>query len=98
MQAVVERLDLDKIVANVDLNAIVQRIDIDALVDQTELGGLIARSGSAVMGQVIDMARSQGVGLDSFVHRWVDRALRRDASTRPAGPPLLVGPRRAPVG
>ena len=42
---------------------------------------------TVLLGQVIDVARSQGVGLDSFVHRWVNRALRRDPSTRPAGPP-----------
>ena len=64
-----------------------------ALVEQTELGSLMARSGSAVMGQVIDVARSQGVGLDSFVHRWVNRVLRRRGSAYPGGPPLLVQPR-----
>ncbi len=92
MQAIVDRLDLDQIVAKIDLNAVLQRVDIDALVEQTEIGSLMARSGSAVVGQVLDVARSQAVGLDSFVHRWSDRILRRNPATRPAGPPLLLVP------
>jgi hypothetical protein len=95
LQAVVDRLDLDQIMAKVDLNAVLQRVDIDALVEQTELGSLMARSGSAVVGQVIDVVRSQGVGLDSFVHRWVFRILRRHVPAQPGGPPLLLQPTEA---
>jgi hypothetical protein len=43
-----------------------------------------------VIAQVIDVTRSHGVTADSFIHRNVDRILRRDASTRPSGPALLV--------
>jgi hypothetical protein len=35
--------------------------------------------------------RSQGVGLDSFVHRCFDRILRRGV-VEPSGPRLLVPP------
>ena len=73
VEAIISRIDIDQVVAKVDVDAVLQRVDIDALLEHTELGSLIARSGSAVMGQVLDMARSQGVGMDSFVHRWVDR-------------------------
>jgi hypothetical protein len=38
--------------------------------------------------------RSQGVGLDGFVHRWVDRLLGRHDP--PLGPPALVPPKPAP--
>ena len=86
LQAVVDRLDLDQIVAKVDLNAALERVDIDALVERTEVGALMARSGSAVMAQTVDMLRSQGVGLDSFLHRWVDRILRR-GQVEPSRPP-----------
>ena len=37
------------------------------------------------------MVRSAGVGLDGFVHRWVNRVLRR--SNDPSGPPLLWPPK-----
>ena len=93
LQAVVDRLDLDQIVAKVDLNAALRRVDIDALVERTEVGALMARSGSAVMAQTVDMLRSQGVGLDSFVHRWVDRILRRRHRRDPAAP-RCSSPRR----
>ena len=92
IEAVISRIDIDQVVAKVDIDAVLQRVDIDALLEHTELGSLIARSGSAVMGQVLDVARAQGVGMDSFIHRWSDRLFRRDPSTRPGGPPLLVSP------
>jgi hypothetical protein len=38
--------------------------------------------------------RAQGVGLDDFLARWVNRILRKDPSSWPLGPPALVG---APV-
>ena len=75
-----------------DINAVLERVDIDALVERTEIGALMARSGSAVMAQTVDMLRSQGVGLDSFIHRWADRVLRRDPSAAPTGPRLLFAP------
>ena len=70
---------------------VLQRVDIDALVEQTELGSLIARSGSAVMGQVVDVVRSQGVGLDSFVHRWVGPHPAAHGSAH-AGRPAAAAP------
>ncbi len=90
VQALVDRLDMDEIVANLDVNALLENIDLDALIERTQIGSLIARSGAGVAGKVLDVGRSQGVGLDSFIHRWMDRLLRRDPSTRPAGPPLLM--------
>ena len=97
LQAVVDRLDLDQIVAKVDLNAVLERVDIDALVERTELGALMARSGSAVMAQTVDMLRSQGVGLDSFVHRWVDRILRRGPASHRAARACSSPRRSAPT-
>ena len=94
LQAVVDRLDLDQIVAKVDLNAALRRVDIDALVERTEVGALMARSGSAVMAQTVDVVRSQGVGLDSFVHRWVDRILRRGRTVGTDRPAAARSPRR----
>ena len=42
------------------------------------------------MGQVVDVARAQGVGMDSFIHRWSDRLFRRDPST-PSGRAAVAG-------
>ena len=67
MNAVVARLDFDQIVERIDVNAIIERVDIDQLVERTELGAIVARASSSVASDVIDSARSAGVGLDSFV-------------------------------
>src|SRR5664280_370849 len=87
---IVERVDVEKIIERVDVEKIIQRVDIDALVEQTELGTIIARSTSGVASEVLDLVRAQGVGLDDFVARWVNRVLRRSADDWPAGPPALV--------
>ena len=56
---------------------------------RTELGSIIARSTTSVLTEGLDLVRSQGVGLDDFTNRWVNRILRRKGEL-PAGPPLLV--------
>ena len=78
------------------MNALLEQVDVDALVERTELGSIIARSGAGVAAKVLDVVRSLGVGLDSFVHRWVDRLFRRDPASRPAVRPLLVGHMQTP--
>lgn len=90
LNAVLDRVDLNAIVAKVDINEIVDRLDVDALVEQTELGSIIAKSTTGVLTEVLDLLRSQGVGLDDFVARWANRLLRRDPDTLPQGPPLLM--------
>src|SRR5207253_4543200 len=55
------------------INALLQRVDVDALIERTELGSLVARSGTAVIGHVIDAGRSGGIALDTAVNRFVDR-------------------------
>jgi hypothetical protein len=57
----------------------------------------MARSGSAVMSEAIDTVRSGGVGLDGFVHRWVDRILRRGTDGHPGAPPASVLPPELPL-
>ena len=91
---VLDRIDLDRLLARVDLNDIVKRIDVEALIEQTDLGAVIAASSSGVAGDVLDVVRSQTVGLDEFIARWIGR-LRRRPYTGPPGPP---GGRRARAG
>jgi hypothetical protein len=66
-----------------DLNDIVRHIDVDALVGQTDLGAVIAASSSGAASDVLDVVRSQAVGLDEFIARWMGRPRRR----RYTGPP-----------
>jgi hypothetical protein len=83
---VLDRIDLDRLLARMDLNDIVQSLDIDALIQQTDLGAIIAASSSGAAADVLDVVRSQAVGLDEFIARWIAR-LRRRSYTGPPGPP-----------
>ena len=83
---VLDRIDLNQLLARVDLNAVLQRIDVDALVEKTDLGPVIAACSSGAASDALDVVRSQAVGLDEFIARWVGR-LRRRPYTGPPGPP-----------
>jgi hypothetical protein len=88
---VLDRIDLDRLLERIDLNDIVKRIDVEALVKQTDLGAVIAASSSGIAGEVVDGVRSQTVGLDEFIARWIGR-LRRRPYTGPPGPPGRLRP------
>ena len=92
---IISRLDLDALLSRVDVDAIAGRVDVSALLDKTELSAILTRSSSTVFSEGIDLVRSQAVGLDNFIARWVDRVLGR-GTRRPAalrGPRLLVSGR-----
>jgi hypothetical protein len=95
LNAVLDRIDLNHLLERIDLNDIVKRIDLDTLVEQTDLGAIIARSSSGVASDVLDVVRSQTVGLDEFIARWIAR-LRRRPYTGPPGPPDRPRPRVGP--
>ncbi len=98
----IDRVDVEKIIERVDVEKIIQRVDIDGLMEKTELGSIIARSTSGVASEVLDVVRAQGVGLDDFFARWVNRVLRRRSGgpaprpAHPGGP--TPGPGRAHRG
>jgi hypothetical protein len=92
VNALLDQVDLNALLERVDLNEIVKHIDIEALVKQTDLGAIIASSSSGVAGEVLDVVRSQTVGLDEFIARWIAR-LRRRPYTGPPGPPDQLRPR-----
>ena len=75
-----------RLLARIDLNDLVQSLDVDALIQQTDLGAVIAASSSGAAADVLDVVRSQAVGLDEFIARWIAR-LRRRSYTGPPGPP-----------
>jgi hypothetical protein len=51
-------------------------------------GAIIARSSGGVASEALDALRSQAVGLDQFIDRWVGRLTRRKQPW-PAAPPAL---------
>ncbi|MHB8220939.1 MAG: hypothetical protein ACYDHU_11570 [Acidimicrobiales bacterium] len=99
VERIIDRVDVNAIVERVDVSQVVDRLDIDALVAQTELGSIIAKSTTGVLTEILDLLRSQGVGLDDFLARWVNRILRRAPGSLPLGPGLLIpaaGPSTSP--
>jgi len=95
LNAVLDQVDIDRLLARMDLNNIVQRVDVDALIQQTDLGAVIAASTSGAAADALDVARSQAVGLDEFIARWIGR-LRRRPYTGPPGPPGRPRPGAGP--
>jgi hypothetical protein len=90
INALVDQIDIDTLIEKVNFQEAIDKIDIDALVEHTEIGTIIAKSTSSVAMEALDSVRSQGVGLDDFVARWVNRILRRNPADLPLGPRLLV--------
>ena len=91
---IIQRVDVDAIIGRVDIAEVVGRVDVDQLVSRTEIGGLIAKSTSGVVSQALDVVRQQGVGLDTVIARAASRLMRRDPTSMPAGPRLLIEPTR----
>jgi uncharacterized RDD family membrane protein YckC len=81
-----DRVDIGRLMAGMDLNPILARVDMDDLIAQTDLGAVIAQSSGGVASNALDVVRSQAVGLDEFIARWVGR-LRRRPYTSPPGRP-----------
>jgi hypothetical protein len=92
VERIIARVDMDALLSRVDVNALADRIDIAAVLDKTELSAILSRSSTTIFSEGIDLVRSQAVGLDSFIARWVDRLLGRGTKRPPAppGPPRLV--------
>jgi uncharacterized RDD family membrane protein YckC len=82
-----DRVDVDGLLARVDLDSILARVDMDDLLARTDVGAVIAQSSGGVAGNALDVVRSQAVGLDEFLARWVGRLRRRPY----AGPPGPAG-------
>jgi len=89
VNAVLARVDLKPLLERVDVNDLVSQVDMDALVERTDLGAVIARSSGGMGAEALDALRSQAVGLDQFVDRWVQRLLRRKHPA-PSGPSELL--------
>jgi hypothetical protein len=92
VNAVLARVDLKPLLDRVDVNDLVSQVDMDALVERTDLGAVIARSSGDMGTEALDALRSQAVGLDQFVDRWVQRLLRRK---HPAPAPSALLPAHA---
>jgi hypothetical protein len=95
LNALLARVDLKPLLDRVDVNDLLSQVDVDALVERTDLGAVIARSSGGMAADALDAVRSQTVGLDQFIDRWVQRLLRRKHPA-PSAPSALLPARAEP--
>jgi hypothetical protein len=88
----VARVDVRALLTQVDVNELASQVDINAMLQRTDVEALLTRSSSSIVSEGIDLVRSQAVGLDDFLARWVSRLRRR----RYAGPPAPLRLARPP--
>ena len=90
MNALLSQVDLNALLGQIDVNDLLGKIDMDALVEETDLGRSSPARPAAWATEALDAARSASVGLDQFIDRWVQRALRRKQPTPLGRSPTLT--------
>jgi hypothetical protein len=95
LNQILEHVDLNQLLKQVDINQLLNRVDVDSLVEQTDLGAVIAGASGGLATDALDEVRSQAVGADQFIDRWVARLLRRK-NAAPLGPPGLLDAEASP--
>ena len=81
-----DRVDADRLLDRVDANRLLDRVDVNELVSRTELGEIIARSTTGVFTQLLDVARTQIIGVDQVAQGVPARLLRRARRELPPVP------------
>ncbi|MFI5047718.1 MAG: hypothetical protein ACHQIG_11700 [Acidimicrobiia bacterium] len=74
---VVAQLDFERLVRQIPVADIVAQVDVEAVVARIDLGGVIRESTVSVGSEAVDALREQGMTLDVFAARVVDRVLFR---------------------
>jgi len=74
---VIAQLDFVRIVEQIPVDDIAGAIDVEAIVQRIDLGGVIRESTASLTMETVDAVRSQGVNVDAWAARVVDRVLQR---------------------
>jgi hypothetical protein len=74
---VIAQLDLVRIVEQVPVDDIVASVDIEGIVRRVDLGGIIREATAGVTMETLDAVRTQGITIDEWTARVVDRILLR---------------------
>ena len=77
---VIAQLDFVRLVEQIPVDYIAGAIDVEAIVQRVDLGGVIRESTASLTTETVDAVRSQGIALDDFASRLVDRVLFRGRS------------------
>lgn len=74
---VIAQLDFVRIVEQIPIDEIAGAIDVEAIVARVDLGGVIRESTASLTMEGVDAIRSQGVAVDEWSARVVDKVLLR---------------------
>jgi cobalamin-dependent methionine synthase I len=74
---VIAQLDFVRIVRQVPVDEIVAALDVEAIVARIDLTGVIRESTASLTGEAVDALRSEGIALDGWAARIVDKVLLR---------------------
>jgi hypothetical protein len=74
---VIAQLDFVRIVEQIPIDDIAAAIDVEAIVARIDLGGVIRESTASLTVETVDALRSQGISLDAWTARVVDKVLFR---------------------
>jgi hypothetical protein len=74
---VIAQLDFVRIVEQLPIDDIAAAIDVEAIVQRIDLGGVIRESTASLTMETVDAFRSEGITLDAWLARTVDKVLFR---------------------
>jgi hypothetical protein len=74
---VVAQIDFVRVVEQIPVADIAAAIDVEAIVQRVDLGGVIRESTASLTVETVDAVRSQGIAIDEWAARVVDKVLLR---------------------
>lgn len=74
---VVAQIDFVRVVEQIPVDDIAAAIDVEAIVQRIDLGGVIRESTASLTMETVDAVRSQGIAVDEWAARVVDKVMLR---------------------
>jgi hypothetical protein len=74
---VIAQIDFVRVVEQIPMEEIAGSIDIEAIVARIDLGGVIRESTASLTTEAVDAVRSEGIAIDTWIARIVDKVLLR---------------------
>lgn len=86
-QLIIERVDVDRIIAEANLDQVIDRLPLvdvaNYLIDQIDLPQIVRESTGGIASDAVNLLRMQSVDVDQALARIVDTVLRRRAGRTP---------------
>ncbi len=74
---VIAQIDFVRVVEQIPIDDIAGAIDVEAIVARVDLGGVIRESTTSLTTEAVDALRSEGISLDEWTSRVVDKVMFR---------------------